>query len=144
MTKKLGLEVVEENTNAVRYVTQFVRDPAPEQIVWDLGTRAKKREKDSFYWLEAQPDTDQGIIVASVDRDTNTITVEPDENVNGDFAILFHPALVDVSKPVTIQTPDGVYTVQVSPSEEFLRESILENGDPELACVGKILYSDLQ
>ena len=144
VTKKLSLEVVEENTNAVRYVTQFVRDPAPEQIVWDLGTRAKKREKDSFYWLEAQPDTDQGIIVASVDRDTNTITVEPDENVNGDFAILFHPALVDVSKPVTIQTPDGVYTVQVSPSEEFLRESILENGDPELACVGKILYSDLQ
>ena len=76
------------------------------------------------------------------DAETNTITVET-EDVNGDFAILFHPALVDVSRPVTVRAGDAVCTVQVNPSEEFLEASIRENGDPELACVGRIMYSEI-
>ena len=76
------------------------------------------------------------------DAETNTITVET-EDVNGDFAILFHPALVDVSRPVTIRAGDAVRTVRVNPSEEFLKASVRENGDPALACVGRILYSEI-
>ena len=63
--------------------------------------------------------------------------------MNGDFAILFNPSLVDVSRPVTIRTREIELTVRVNPSEEFLRDSILENGDPALGCVGKIMYSDV-
>ena len=141
--KTLNLETEEINTNAVRYVSGFTRNAVPEKIVWDLSTRASKREKDSFYWLEAGPSVDRGIITASFDAASNTITVEPDENVNGDFAILFHPDLIDVSRPVTIKTGDITRTVQINPSEEFLKESMLENGDPKLACVGKIMYSTI-
>ena len=63
--------------------------------------------------------------------------------MNGDFAILFHPDLIDVSRPVTIKTGDITRTVQINPSEEFLKESMLENGDPKLACVGKIMFSTI-
>ena len=50
---------------------------------------------------------------------------------------------MDVSRPVTIRTGDIVRTVQVNPSEEFLRASVRETGDPALACVGRILYSQI-
>lgn len=143
VTETLGLETTGVNANAVRYVSQFARDPAPKEIVWDLSTRASGREKDAFYWLEAEASVNQGVITAAFDAATNAITLETDGAVNGDFAILFHPALVDVSRPATIRTGTIARTVQVNPSEAFLKDSMLENGDPELACVGKIMYSDI-
>ncbi|MBQ6174351.1 MAG: hypothetical protein IJK28_06990 [Clostridia bacterium] len=142
VTETLGLETVTQNTNAVRWVSQYSRSPAPEKLVWDLSTRARMREKDTFYWLEAGPDVSRGVITAAYNAETNTITVEA-EDVDGDFAILFHPALVDVSRPVTIRTGEIVRTVRVNPSEECLKASILENGDPALACVGRIMYSEI-
>ncbi len=142
VTKTLGLETVMQNTNAVRWVSQYTRRPAPEKLVWDLSTRARTREKDTFFWLEAGPDVSRGVITAAFDAQTNTITVEA-EDVDGDFTILFHPALVDVSRPVTFRTGDIVRTVQVNPSEVFLKDSIRENGDPALACVGRIMYSEI-
>ncbi|MCR5403713.1 MAG: Ig-like domain-containing protein [Butyrivibrio sp.] len=143
VTNTLGLEVENANTNAIRYVSSFTRSAAPEKFVWDLSTRAPRRGKDSFYWLEADSSVDKGIITASFDRASNTITVEPNPDVNGDFAILFHPDLVDVTRPVTIKTPKGDRKVLVNPSEEFLRASMYECGDPKLGCVGKIMYSEL-
>ena len=143
VTDTLGLETETANTNAVGYVSQFTRDPAPARLVWDLSTRANTREKNGFYWLEADPSVDRGVITAEYDHDSNTITVEPDEEVNGDFAILFNPSLVDVSRPVVIRTGDIERVVRVNPSEEILRDSMLENGDPALGCVGKIMYSDI-
>jgi len=141
VTGALGLETMAVNANAVRYVSQFTRAPAPEKIVWDLSTRAPGREKNTFYWLEAEPSVDQGVITATFDATANSITLEANADVNGDFAILFQPALVDVSRPVTIRTGTIERTIQVNPSEAFLKASMLENGDPELACVGKIMYS---
>ena len=141
VTETLGLETVRVNTNAVRYVSQFTRDAAPDRLVWDLSTRAGKRESDSFYWLEAGPEVTRGIITAEFDTASNTVTVEPDADVNGDFAILFHPSLVDVSRPVTIKTGGITVAVRVNPSPEFLVTSMLQKGDPGLACIGKIMYS---
>ena len=141
VTETLGLETVSANTNAVRYVSRFTRDPAPAKIVWDLSTRAPSRENSSFYWLEAGPSVSRGIITAEFDTAANTLTVEPDADVDGDFSILFHPSLVDVSRPVTIRTGGTTLTVRINPSAEFLKASMYEKGDPELACIGKIEYS---
>ncbi len=140
VTKKLGLETVKANTNAVRWVSQYTRNPAPSKIVWDLSTRAEEREKNTFYWLRAEKGVNQGIISASYDSESNTIRIET-ENVNGDFAIMFHPALIDVSRPVTIRTGETEYVVEVHLDPEYILESMKENGNPELACVGEILYS---
>lgn len=143
VTDQLQLEIEEVDANAVRYVSQYTRKAAPENLVWDLGTRASKREKASFYWLKADPSMTDGVITASCDPEKNTVTVTPDEHVNGDFAILLHPNLIDPEKPVTINTPKGSFTVNVTPSEDYLKQSMLENGDPCLGCYGEILYSSL-
>lgn len=68
----------------------------------------------------------------------------PDEAVNGDFAILFMAGMVDTGRPVIIITPEGEYTLQVNPSENMIIESIIERMDPDMVCVGKILYSELK
>ena len=139
-----GLELAEANTNAVRWVSQYVRNPVPPELVWDLGTRAAGREITSWYWLEAEPSVNTGIIRASFDSASNTYTVIPDEAVNGDFAILFLAGMVDTGRPVTLITPKGKYTLQVNPSEKLALESFRERMDPDMICVGKILYSDIK
>ena len=139
-----GLESTVANTNAVRWVSQYVRNPAPPELVWDLGTRAASREINSWYWLEAEPSVNAGTIRASFDSAGNTYTVTPDEAVNGDFAILFMAGMVDTGRPVQIITPEGEYTLQVNPSENMIIESIIERMDPDMICVGKILYSELK
>lgn len=139
-----GLELAEANTNAVRWVSQHVRNPAPPEVVWDLGTRAASRGITSWYWLEAEPSVNAGTIRASFDSLSNTYTVTPDEAVNGDFAILFLAGMADTGRPVTIITPEGEYTLQVNPSEELLLESFLERMDPDMVCIGKIRYSELK
>ena len=139
--EKYGLETVFVNASAVDYVSKFVRNPAPDTVVWDLGTRAEKREVTSFYWLKADASVTSGTIVAKHTGD-NTILIKP-ENVNGDFSILVNPALLDVSLPIRIVTPEGEFDVQVNPSLETLRASILETGDPNLAWVAEIPYSML-
>ena len=48
---------------------------------------------------------------------------------------------MDVSRPVNIKTGNITRAVQVNPSREFLEASIRATGEPELACVGEILYS---
>ena len=141
---EFGLELAEANTNAVRWVSQYARNPAPPELVWDLGTRAAGREIASWYWLEAEPSVNAGTIRASFDSAGNTYTVAPDGEVNGDFAILFLAGMVDTGRPVTVITPEGEYTLQVNPSEELLLESFLERMDPDMVCIGKILYSELK
>ena len=47
VTNTLGLATEEANTNAFHYLSSYTRKSAPEKLVWDLSTRASKREKDS-------------------------------------------------------------------------------------------------
>ncbi len=129
------------NGSAVHYVSRFTRNPAPPVVVWDLTTRAPSRDVTSFYWLRADPSVDEGEIQV-VARDENTIVVSP-KNVNGDFSVLIHPALIDVSRPVHFITPEGEVDAAVNPSEEILRKSMRETGDPCLAWVAEIPYSTL-
>ena len=134
------LDTVRKDASAVRFVTGFIRNPLPKTIVWDLSTRAPLREITSFYWLRADHSVNQGVIAAALTGD-NTITVTPDETVNGDFSILVHPAMLDVSRPIHLLTPNGEFQVMVHPSEDMLRASMRETGDPELAWVAEIPYS---
>ena len=139
-----GLELTEANTNAVRWVSQYVRNPAPAEVVWDLWTRAASREITSWYWLQAEPSVNEGLIYASFDSESNTYTVMPSEDVNGDFAILFMAGMVDTGRPVTIVTPKGEFSMQVEPSEEAIYESFGERLDPNMVYVGKVQYSELR
>ena len=142
VTEKFGIQTV--CPDAVTYLSQFKREPLPDKIVWDLGTRADSRETDSFYWLQADRAVNKGLIIASVNRKTNTITVTPDKDVNGDFSILVSPYMIDVSKPVHIVTPEGTASGTVEPSQKVIEESLRDRGDPNYVFVAKIRYSELK
>ena len=141
LTEEFHLETRKVNGSAVNFVSRFVRNPAPETVVWDLGTRAPSRGTKSFYWLRADAAVNSGSIRATA-KEGNILVITP-ENVEGDFSILVNPALVDVSEPIHIETPDGEFEVHVNPSEETIRSSIRETGDPYLAWVAEIPYSSL-
>ena len=140
VTEEFNLKTKRVDCNAVNYVSQFTRNPAPNVIVWDLGTRAASRDEDSFYWLKTEKSVTEGTITAIVNSEENKVTITP-ENVNGDFSILVNPILLDVSRPIRIVTPEGEYEVHVRPSEETLLSSMKKTGDPLLAWVAEIPYS---
>ena len=92
--------------------------------------------KKIIYWLRADPSVDSGEIEVMA-GDENTIVITP-KNVNGDFSILIHPAMLDVSRPIRLLTPKGEFQVVVHPSEDILRfhtrnwrpKTGLGSGDP--------------
>lgn len=63
--------------------------------------------------------------------------------MNGDFSILIHPAMADLSRPVIIKTPEGEHTVDVRADAEVIRASVAATADPDLACVMKISWKAL-
>ena len=64
--------------------------------------------------------------------------------MNGDFYILISPKLADLSRPVIFQTPKGNFVREMDASEELTIQCIQQTGDPELACVAMIAYSELE
>lgn len=121
--------VIEVDTNAVRFLEQYVRDPLPERVVWDLTQRADERLGESFYWLQADKGNKEGTIVASYDKETNSIHVEQC-SVPGEVTFLLNNDMLDLFKPVTVNTPDGNSTeITVTPDIDLLQKTTEERGD---------------
>jgi len=135
ITKKFSVKQV--CPDAVAYVLKFKRNPFPDKIVWDLSTRDGSKY---FYWLAADKNVNKGVIQASINKKTNTIKLNPDKNVNGDFSVLISPYMLDVSKPINLITPQGNFSVKINFSEEFAKNSLIERGDPNYIFVGEIRY----
>ena len=144
VTGELGLDVTEDvNPSAVAYVSSFVRNPAPDRLVWDLSTRANGRKNTAFYWLKADFSVNQGLVYAAFDRESNTLTLDGADTLNGDFSILANPFLMDFSRPLTVRTPSGSCTVPLSMDAGTIASSIRETGDPFLAWAQEIPFSSL-
>ncbi len=140
---EFALETETVDADAVHYVNQFERDYCPSQLVWDLTTRAANRSVSSFYWLRADSSVDAGLITASFDAATNTFTLDPSDDVAGDFQILINPHMVDVSEPVTFVTPKGTFTMDVEADQTVVEDSLREVTDPYLAWVQEVSYEEL-
>ncbi len=139
ITDELKMEVTEnENTNAVTWVSSFTRNPVPEKLVWDLSTRASFRKNTAYYWLRADFSVNSGIIEAAYDRETNTVTIHTDGNVNGSFSVLANPYLMDFDRPLRIITDSGEYTENLTADPETAARSLQETGDPFLAWMAEI------
>ena len=138
-----AMETVVVDTDAVNYVNKFARNYCPRQLVWDLSTRAAGRSVSSFYWLRADKSVDKGLITASFDADSNTFTLNPSDEVAGDFKVLINPHMVDVSRPMTFVTPKGTFTVPVEADAKVVEASLREVTDPYLAWVQEVSYQEL-
>ena len=139
VTDELGMDVTkDEDTNAVHYVNQYTRNPIPNEFVWDLSTRANKRKDTAFYWLKADFDVNEGVVRASYDEESNSVTVDVFDDVNGDITVLVNPRLVDLNRPLTIITPNGEQTVEIEVDEDVAAASVRETGDFYLSWVYEI------
>ena len=139
VTEDLNMEVTdEEDTNAVRYVNSFTRDPVPSALVWDLTTRAPKRKDTAFYWLKADNSVDQGLIKAVYDKAENKVYLEVEDEPNGEIKLLATPGLMDFDRPLTVETDKGEFTVDLKADKDIINASIRETGDMNLAWADEI------
>jgi dienelactone hydrolase len=107
---EFDMQTAIEDTDAVHYVSDYTRSYCPARLVWDLSTRADKRDVSSFYWLKADKSVNKGQVVASFDVGTNAFTLNPSDDVSGDFSVLINPAFTarrsaGSAGPMTGQTP---------------------------------------
>ncbi len=145
ITDDLSMKISEDiDSNAVHYVSGFRRNPVPKKFIFDLSTRAPYRTDKAFYWLRAEYDVNKGVICASYDEDSNSVTLETDGNVNGDIAILANPFLMDFGRPLTVKTSEGEYVVKLEAKEDIIRKSLSETGDIYLSWADEISCTKLE
>lgn len=130
------------DTNSIRFLNQYTREPLPEKVVWDLGNRAAERDTESFYWISAPYTTNEGIIVACYSKSENKIKIES-TTANGDFELLINEEMLDVFQPITVETPKGTFEVTVEPSLDMLRETTAERGDSNYQFLASLSYESL-
>ena len=123
---------------AISYLTQYTRTALPERVIWDFTTRAALREVDSFYWLRATKEVNEGVIVASYNKEENSITIE-ENTANGPVTVLISNDMLDVFAPITVHTPSESYEVTVTPDYELLKSTTYERGDSHYQFVASIV-----
>ena len=136
--KKGEYTTVKVVTGAIQFLNQYTRDPLPDTVVWNLNVRASMRDVESFYWLSAPKTVNKGIITARFDLETNSVTIETDGKVNGDFSILLSAEMFDFSRPVTITVDGESYEVTPEIRQEVMEETLNERGDPNYIFEDKV------
>ena len=125
-------------TKAVDFVSQYTRNPLPERVIWEFTNRGDQRDVESNYWLSASMDVREGMIIASYDKATNTITIE-ENTANGEVTVLISEDMLDVFAPITVKTPTETYEVNVTPDYELLKSTTYERGDSNYQFVASIV-----
>ena len=129
---------VEANPCAIDYVDQYTREALPARVIWDLTTRAELRDVDSFYWLAAGKEVNEGVIVASYNKKENSIKIEKN-TANGAITVLISNDMLDVFAPITVHTETESYEVTVTPDYELLKSTTYERGDKNYQFVASIV-----
>ena len=110
------------------FMDLFTRDPLPQMVVWDLGTRAPSRETRAFYYLTAPYTTDRGVIYAAYEPEDNMIVIQT-QDVNGEFGILLNEEMIDFSQPVTVTVNEADYVFNPVPDRTLLTATTADRGD---------------
>ena len=121
-------DTIRINTNAVDFLTQHVRTPLPETVVWDLSTRASMRQVESFYWLRANHEMTTGLIIANFNPRNNTITITT-EDVEDTFYVLLNREMLNFDQPVTLIVNGNSSDLRIRSSREIIEKTTRERGD---------------
>ena len=129
------------DTSAIRWLSSHTRNPLPEKIVWDAGTRAERGGVEGegkslwlstargrqFYWLDLTRGDMGGVIVARIDKPTNTVIIDQPTRW---LRILLSGQMLDLSKPVNVKIRDKQCTVSRTPNLKTLVHTLADRGDP--------------
>jgi len=137
----LGIsDTMEANTNAVRWLSQFVRNPRPERVVWDLKTRADRKAEglwhhgghgQQHYWIDIGDHTAETLgvdtIIVALDKTRNMIRVE---RAGRYLRLLLDTEMLNLEEPVRILVDGEIHTTMVRPTRNVLIETVKQRGDP--------------
>jgi len=121
----------EADTNAVRFLQKFTRDPLPGRVIWELDNRgnARQRSVNSFYWLRCEEGVYSGTVIVHLEPETNSIIVERDDT-QGRVSVLLKDGMLDLDKTIVAVYPDGRNTEHnVTRSREIMLDTMRERGD---------------
>lgn len=119
------------DSNAVHFLDEFVRNPIPRRVIWELDNRDKTgmRNVESFYWLKVPGMVRKGTVIAHLDKESNSIVVEKNDTESR-ITVLLRDEMLDLDKPVTVEYPDGHKVIKTAcRSEETARATLKERGD---------------
>lgn len=146
------------NTNAIDWMNQYVRNPDPAKLVWDLSVDASKRvyqtgssadhliakPHDLFYWLDVSVNDAypaKGKLVVEAVKTTNTIHVSEAENVDK-FRVLLNPHMLDLDAPVhVIIKGKDLGTVNVKQDIEIMNRTLHERSDRDEIYDAEITFA---
>lgn len=135
---------VKSRTGAIGFLNQYTRDPLPDTLVWNLATRADRREVESFYWLSAPMSAKTGVITARCDREANTVTVTADKTADlSALTVLLSARVFDFTKDIILVVNETTYTVSPQIRAEVMEETLAERGDPSFIFEDRISLGDL-
>jgi pimeloyl-ACP methyl ester carboxylesterase len=114
----------------IKEMYPFTRKAAPRRLSWDLTDAVV----DHFYWLSVPHPSKGGSIDAAIGE--NRIDIKT--NKIDDFCLNLDGRLIEMGKTVRIVVDGKEKTLKVEPSLRTLCESLLERGDPQLACTCRV------
>ncbi len=141
------------DTNAIRWLSGYTRNPLPGKVVWELSTRANNRWRcdghpdgtnfwlsaargRQFYWLDLTKGDMGGTIVARLDKPTNTVIIDQPARW---LRILLNGRMLDLSKPVNVRIADKQCQVSPTPNLKTLVHTLADRGDPNYMFEAEIV-----
>ena len=132
------------DSNAIHFLDEFVREPLPRRIIWELKNRYKSRMRktNSFYWLKASENVHKGTVIVHLNPDANSIVVERDDT-ECQITALLRDGMLNLDRPVTVVHPDGHKTeYSISRSKETAEETLRERGDKNYIFTAAVPLKD--
>jgi poly(3-hydroxybutyrate) depolymerase len=124
-----------EDAAAIEWMSKYTRNPYPKKVVWVQGDVMK----ESFYWLGI-PLTEAAKgskVVATVDRDTNTVDVEWCDYTR--LTVYMNDDILDLDKPVHILFGGReLFSGMVERNANNIRRNLLAREDPAYAFPAQV------
>ena len=129
----MGHWMMQADTVAVSWMSQYVRNPYPDRIVWAQGAVPHH----AFYWVSVPPADYKEYTELRVERRGNTITIL--ESDYPEVTLWLNDEMVNLDKKVKVVYKGKVlWKGKVPRTEANLRESLWNRGDAWYAFPGKI------
>ncbi len=131
-------------THAASLMNAYTRDPIPTRVVWDLSTRTPSvRKVNAFYWLSAPSSVRDGILDITYDKETNTVRVNSCTVTSpkaAKFTVYLSEDMLDLFSEITFDFCGKVTTFTPVLSEELIRTTTEERGDPNFQFVSSFTF----
>jgi len=122
------------DSSAIGWITQFIRNPFPEKVVWKQDDVTHNR----FYWLRVNDPVKSSFIVANI-RD-QTIYIEK-SNLS-EIIIMLNDDIIDMDKKIIVKYLENELFNSIVPRNvNTIEKSIKEYGDPQSVYSGEILIA---